>query len=128
MSSLTHPTQENDVGNVQGHTIGFVDSFTDCQLMVRSLNQAGFDQDKIRVFHGVPGIAEWEQTMEGSQWGESAENALKEGLGELRLGHCVVLVEVKDAKQASAVAAISTQHGGHGVYHFGFLIDTRLTP
>jgi hypothetical protein len=128
MSTITHVNETAGLPNVQGHTIGFVDSWSACQAITDRLNEGGIDSDRVVAFQGNEGIAAWDRLLEGSRWGESVDDVLKEGLSELRLGHCVLLVEVGDDKEAALVASISTQHGGHGIHHFGLLIDTRLTP
>jgi hypothetical protein len=65
--------------------------------------------------------------LKGSSWGESAAEVLKQGTLELQEGHSVVCVEVHTDEEAATVVAVSRIHGGYSIYHFGDLIDTRLT-
>jgi hypothetical protein len=113
--------------NLPGHTIGFVDSPTDCDALTQSLQQAGFPDTAITVLRGETGLELFNRLLEGSLWGEADEDVYKQGAIELTSGHSAVCVEVQDADEAARVASISTQHGGHGIYHFGTLTDTRLT-
>ena len=127
---MSNVAQQNDVQELpklQGHTVGFVDTHAECEAMVQALNKAGFSEAAITVFHGEDEVHLLESLMDGSSWGESAEEVLKQGTLELRSGHFVVCVEVQDADEAAAVAAVSTQCGVHGIYHFGTMVDTRLT-
>jgi hypothetical protein len=95
--------------------------------MTQALNKAGFADTSITVIHGEDEVSLLERLMNGSSWGESVEEVLKQGTLELRSNHYVVCIEVKDAEEADTVAAVSTQCGVHGIYHFGMLVDTRLT-
>ena len=127
---MSNVAQQNDVQELpklQGHTIGFVDTHAECEAMVQALNKAGFSEAAITVFHGEDEVHLLESLMDGSSWGESAEEVLKQGTLELRSGHFVVCVEVKNADEAATVAAVSTRCGVHGIYHFGIMVDTRLT-
>ena len=128
MSISPESVETQESPKAPGHTLGFVDTPTERETMTRALNQAGFPDEKITTFHGADGVHLLTQMMEGSLWGESAEEALKQGTEELRVGHSVVCVQVHGAEEAATVADISTQHGGHSIYHFGTLVDTRLTP
>ena len=127
---MTVDSQPNDV-QVQpalpGHVIGFADARVDCAAMKPALNQVGVADTAIAVLHGEDGVQRLEDLMGDSQWGESAEEVLKQGTIELRDGGNVVIVEVQNADEATAVAAIATQCGIRSIYHFGTLVDTRLT-
>lgn len=79
------------------------------------------------MFHGEEGLPLLESLLDTSLWGESAEAVLKQGRTELRDGHSVVCVRVVDADEAARVATVSLRHGGYSTYHFGVLVDTRLT-
>lgn len=127
MSDTPHPFEAQESPTARGHTIGFVETQSECAALILALNQAGYPGAQIMVFDGEAGVPLLESMLEGSLWGESAEEVLKQGTMELRDGHSVVCVEVQDAEEAATVAAVSTQHGGYSVYHFGSLVDTRLT-
>lgn len=127
MSTVAPPDDVQELPKLQGHTIGFVETHAECEAMIQALNKAGFSDATITVFHGAEEVPLLESLMDGSSWGESAEEVLKQGTLELRSGHFVVCIEVQNAEEADTVAAISTQCGVHGIYHFGVLVDTRLT-
>lgn len=95
--------------------------------MTRALNKAGFADAAITVFHGENEVHMLESLMDRSSRGESAEEVLKQGTLELHSDHYVVCLEVTDAEAADTVAAVSTQCGVRSIYHFGVLVDTRLT-
>ena len=127
MSLMTQPNEAQNLSDPRGHTVGFIDTSSACETMTQALKDAGFPDAKILVFYGEEGVHLLDRMMEGSLWGESAEEALRHGTAELRVGHAVVCVEVHGSEEAAIVAEISTQHGGHSIYHFGILVDTRLT-
>lgn len=127
MSNVAQPEDVQKLPDLQGHTIGFVDTHAECEAMTQALNKAGFADTAITVFHGEEGVPLLESLMKGSSWGESAAEVLKQGTLELRSDHYVVCIEVKNAEEAATVAAVSTQCGVHSIYHFGVLVDTRLT-
>lgn len=127
MSNVAQPDEVQELPKLQGHTIGFVDTHAECEAMTLALNKAGFADDAITVFHGEEDVPLLVSLMDGSSWGESAEEVLKQGTLELRSGHSVVCIEVQNAYEAATVAAISAQCGVHNIYHFGILVDTRLT-
>lgn len=127
MSVASQPSEAHEVPSVPGHTIGFVETKSACDALTQALNTAGFPDAKILVLHGASAIHLLESLLGGSLWGESAEEVLKQGTLQLGDGHVVVCVEVENANEAATVASVSTQHGGYSIYHFGLLIDTRLT-
>jgi hypothetical protein len=111
----------------EGHTIGFVNTAAECAAMTQALNQAGVSDGCIHVWQGKEGLESLQGMLDGSLWGESAEEVLKQGTDELNGGHFVACIEIQSAREAATVAEISTQYGCHGIYHFGKLVDTRLT-
>lgn len=127
MSNVAQPVDIQEMPKLQGHTIGFADTRVDCEAMTQALNKAGFSDAVITILHGAEEVPLLESLMDGSSWGESAEEVLKQGTLELRSGHSVVCIEVQNAHEAATVAAVSTQCGVHSIYHFGILVDTRLT-
>jgi hypothetical protein len=127
MSNVAPPDDVQELPQLQGHTIGFVDTQAECEAMTLALNQAGFSNAAITVLHGEVEVPLLESLMDGSSWGESAEEVLKQGTLELRSGHSVVCIEVQNAEEAATVAAVSTQCGVRSIYHFGIMVDTRLT-
>lgn len=128
MANVAQPDDVQELPKLQGHTIGFVDTEAECETMIRALNKAGFSDATIMVMRGEDDVDRLESLMDGSSWGESAEEVLKQGTLELCSGHSVVCIEVQTADEASTVAAISTQCGVRSIYHFGIMVDTRLTP
>lgn len=127
MSNVAQQDDVRELPKLQGHTLGFVDTQAECEAMTQALNKAGFPEAKIIILHGEAEMHLLESLMDGSSWGESAEEVLKQGTIELHNGHFVVCIEVQNADEAATVAAISTQCGVRSVYHFGILVDTRLT-
>lgn len=116
-----------EMPSVQGCTMGFVDSATDCDEAIRALNVAGIPDSMIMVLTGDDGILLLGRMMGSSLWGEAAEDFLKQGEAEMRLGHFTLIVESQDRDEAIVAANIVTKHGGHGFSHFGLLTDERLT-
>ena len=110
-----------------GHTLGVVDTPLACESVILALNEAGYPNSSIRVFYGTEGCEAFERRMEGWTWGESAEDCMKQCLAELWDGHCVLCIETNSRQEAARVAAIAGQFGVQNVYHFGLLVDTRLT-
>ena len=127
MSNVAQPDDVQELPQLQGHAIGFIDTQVECEVTSLALNQAGFADDVITVFHGDEDVPLLESLMSGSSWGESAEDVLKQGTLELHSDHYVVCIGVKNAEEADTVATVSTQCGVRSIYYFGNLIDTRLT-
>ena len=131
MSSLPLSSKDSSVAaavpGLPGHTLGFIDSPSACEAMVEDLQDAGIAHDSILTFHGPGGLGSFIKLMQNFQWGESAETMLKQSQDELRRGHVIVCVRVQSHEDATIVAEISNQHGGHDVTHFGMWVDARLT-
>lgn len=127
MSPVPLLNEDQQLQTPRGHTIGFIDSIAECDALTAALSEAGFSNTAISVWRDDEGVRLLERMLDGSLWGESAEEILKRGTQELRNGHAVVCIAVRDAEDAGKVAAISTEHGCHSVYHFGVFVDTRLT-
>ena len=126
-ASVFHSMDAPVTPELQGHTVAFVDTDAACDAVMQALNAAGFRDAKLQVLWGEDGLHLLERIADASAWGETAEEVLKRGEIELRIGHSLVFVEVQNAAEADTVAAISTQHGAHSIYHFGLFVDTRLT-
>ncbi len=118
---------DQEMPELQGHAIGFVDTQTDCDHVIESLNAAGIPNEVISVFRGDPGIRLLNRIIGGSSWGEAAEDLLKQAVIELGHGHFAVMIDSRDREQALAVANASAKHRGHGFSYFGELTDERLT-
>lgn len=127
MSTVPSLNEDRELESPRGHTIGFIDSVAQCDALTTALNQAGIPNSAISVWRDDEGLRLLERMLTGSLWGESAEEFLKQGTLELQSGNAVVCTAVRDAAEADVVAAISSQHGGRSVCHFGLFIDTRLT-
>lgn len=127
MTNVLHTNDAPVLPELQGHTVAFIDTDTSCDAMIQALNTAGFRDTTIQVLRGEDGLHLLELIAQASSWGESAEDILKQGTAELQAGHSMVFVEVKNAREGDALATLCTPHGAHGIYHFGLLVDTRLT-
>ena len=127
MTNVLHTNDAPVLPELQGHTIAFVDTDMACDAVIQALNRAGFPNSTIQVLRGEDGLHLLELIAQASSWGESAEDILKQGTAELHAGHSMVFVEVKNAREGDTVATLCTPHGAHGMYHFGTLVDTRLT-
>ncbi len=127
MSLLPLLDQNQEMPELQGHTIGFIDTRTDCDAAILELNSAGFSDSTMSVLNGDHGIRLLTRMMSGSLWGETAEDLLKQGVIELSHGHFALIIEARDRDQALAVAAAAAKHSGHGFSYFGELTDERLT-
>ena len=123
------PLQDHDqeMPEPQGHAIGFVDTQSACDSVIRDLNAAGFPNSTIAVMSGNDGIQLLTRMMDGSLWGETAEDLLKQGVIELSHGHLALTIDARDRDQALVVANVAAKHGGHGFSFFGGLTDERLT-
>ena len=118
---------EREIPELQGHSVGFIDTQTQCDSLIQQLNAAEITESAITVFSGEFGTERFEQTMQGHLWGEAAEDLLARGTLELSYGHLALMIESQDRSQAALVADISTKLGGHSFYYFGELTDERLT-
>ncbi|MEK6261662.1 MAG: hypothetical protein AABP62_23935 [Planctomycetota bacterium] len=127
MTPVSHLDDAPALPDLQGHTVGFVDTLEACEALTQALKTAGFPEASIKVLRGEEGLHLLERMVDASSWGESAEEVLKLATVELPSGHSLVFVDVQNAEEATTVAEVSTQHGAHGTYHFGLLVDTRLT-
>lgn len=116
-----------ELPKLQGHVLCIMNSQDVSEQMTVSLNAAGFKDAEILVFSGDEGMQLVKRLMEGSQWGEGAEEFLGECIVELEDGRTVVCVKVDNDAELNEVSTLATQFGGHGIYHFGLLVDTRLT-
>lgn len=110
-----------------GHAIAIFDAKSESTAVTDALASAGFPKSKILVFEGQDGIDLMTRMMDGFQWGESSEEFLKECLSELDRGNRIISVEVRNQSEAATVATTATNFGGRSVYHFGTVVDTRLT-
>lgn len=127
MSRNPEPDYGQELPKLQGHTIGVVDSPASCEPIVEALQATGIDSSRVLIFEGDDGIQLIDRMMVGSLWGESAEVFLKQARAELEDGHAIISVRVADANEASMIATVATQFTGRSFYHFGELVDTRLT-
>ena len=125
--SAQQANQPHEMPDVQGHTMGFVNTPAALEGLTDALTAAGFSRDRIMTFSGQAGLQSLQEMLGDSQWGEIVEKFLKQGTAELQLGHSIVCVEVGDEQEAARVAEISTRHGGHSFVHFGLVVDTQLT-
>jgi hypothetical protein len=127
MTSVVHPNDALALPTLRGHTVAFVDSNAACDAVMQALNAAGFPNGRLQVLWGEDGLHLLERITHASSWGETAEDVLQQGAIALENGHSLVFVEVQNAEEAATVVAVSSPHGAHSIYHFGSLIDTRLT-
>lgn len=127
MSRIPEPDYGQDLPELRGHTIGVVDSPAAIEPIVEALGATGVDSSRILVFEGDEGIQLIDRMMVGCQWGESAEVFLKQARAELQDGHAIISIQVTDANEASMIATVATQFTGRSFYHFGELVDVRLT-
>lgn len=127
MSRNPEPDYGQQLPKLQGHTIGVVDSPAACEPIVDAMEASGIDSSRILIFEGEEGIQLVDRMMSRSQWGESAEVFLKQARAELQEGHAIISVEVANTDEASVVAAVASQFTGRSFYHFGELVDVRLT-
>ena len=127
MSLLPTLDRDQEMPELQGHAIGFVDTQTDCDAVILELNAAGFSDSSIAVLNGDSGIRLLSRMMSGSLWGEAAEDLMKQGVIELTHGHFALTIKARDRDEGLAVANAAAKHGGHGFSYFGELTDERLT-
>ena len=111
----------------KGHVIGFVDTQSECDAIVRDLKSTGLAESSILLLSGADGEPLLQRMMSGSLWGETAEDLLAQGVIELSHGHIILVIESPDREHALTVANKSMLHGGRGFRFFGGLTDERLT-
>jgi hypothetical protein len=119
--------REQEMPELNGHSVGFVDTQIECDRIVQELNAAGIPDSAITVLRGDDGTQLFKRMMHGQLWGETGEDLLARGTNELSQGHLVLMIESQDRDRATLVADISTKLGGHGFYYFGEFTDERLT-
>jgi hypothetical protein len=119
--------QNSELPELKRHTIGIFDRPEACVQALRALNEAGFPDADTYVFYGAEGIQALQEVLNVNLWGESSEHLAKQCLSELEAGHAVMSVKTETDEEASTVAAVASQFGGRNIYHFGLLVDTRLT-
>ena len=127
MSSEHSPDAKPELGTLQGHMIGFVDSEVECRAVAQALNMAGVSDSQFLSSDGVEGLRLLNQMLGGSLWGETAEHVLKQGEIELSHGHFVLIVDSETREDAARLANIAMSVGGHGFNYFGLLADEQLT-
>lgn len=121
------PTPSNcDAKDIRGHVMGIVDPAVRTVLM-EDLSAIGMADDRILLLQGEEGLAQLRCMMDGSQWGESAEKFLDSATAELHAGMGVIAVQVTNVDEAVVVSSTAARHSVRNVYHFGHLVDTRLT-
>ena len=125
VASLNDVDQE--MPEPQGHTIGFIRSQEQCDAVVKDLLVAGIPGASITILSGDSGIRLFTRMMQGSLWGEAAENLLKDGVIALSHGDLVIMIEAENREQALLIAKAAEHHEGHGFVYFGELTDERLT-
>jgi len=92
-ASVFHSMDAPVTPELQGHTVAFVDTDAACDAVMQALNAAGFRDAKLQVLWGEDGLHLLERIADASAWGETAEEVLKRGEIELRIGHSLVFVE-----------------------------------
>lgn len=111
----------------QGHAIGFVNTQEECDSVTRTLNEAGYSDEKITVLEGKVGVALFRQMMDGTSWGETSDDLLKMGLFEIGHGRLAIIIDVASRDEALFVANLANEKGGCAFSYFGTLVDERLT-
>jgi hypothetical protein len=104
-----------------------IDSTDDCENAVESLRANGFDGEHFEVLRGEQGVERFGQFMEGKQWGASAEDVYHDGLSALHDGSSLLFVEAPTREDAANITQLLKPHNAREVFHFGDLVDTRLT-
>jgi hypothetical protein len=123
--TMRHTTDRLEAPHLRGRMFAIIDSPMSAESAANELYMHGFDD--VVLLHGESGLSELERIMEGKQWGESAENVYHDGISALHEGHSLLFIEVKDVDAAARIADLLKPYGAHEVYHFGDLVDTRLT-
>lgn len=111
----------------RGRTIGLIASGDHTQILYQRLVEHGFPPDQVTLLTGESAVPLWEQFIGSDQWGEQAEMLHDQGLGTLKEGGTVFIVETAKQHEAQHVADIASACGGHSVHYFGTLVDVQLT-
>ncbi|HET6423794.1 MAG TPA: hypothetical protein VFG20_08940 [Planctomycetaceae bacterium] len=111
----------------RGRTIGLIASGDHARILFERLVEHGFQADHITLLTSESSIPVWEDFIGSDQWGEQAEMLHDQGLGTLKEGGTIFVVDVPSPEQAQLVADVASACGGHSVHYFGNLVDIQLT-
>lgn len=125
---LNTSTADAPEQKLRRHVFCVVNSHPAGDEAAAALHQLGISETGIEVLFEEPGLERLQERMEGSLWGESAEDAYQDGISALHDGKSVLFVEAPTLDAARKIAAVLKPFGAREVFHFGDLVDTRLTP
>ena len=111
-----------------GKLIGFIDTKAGLEGFGKSMQANGYASSKLTSLYGEDGVRLLERLREDNFFfADSEDSILQLGIKQLRDGHYVVAVEVKDHEQAAQIAKLATPQGGHGFNYFGALVSEQLS-
>jgi hypothetical protein len=111
-----------------GKLIGFIDTKAGLEAFAKSMRASGYASSKLTSLYGDDGVRLLERLKEGTFFfADSEDSILPLGIKQLREGHYVVAVDVKDHDQAAQIAKLATPQGGHGFNYFGALVSEQLS-
>jgi hypothetical protein len=119
-----------------GYVVAVLDSRDQAEAAARALREAGRDGEQVRVFGGDEVLATDRQFREertlaqrvGEFFSSDEGEAQQQYLEAAQRGDTLVTVHAPDLTEAERVAAILTQHGAHGLRHYGEAVMTVLAP
>jgi hypothetical protein len=119
-----------------GYIVAVLDSPDHEEQAAQALREAGCDAGQVRVFTGDEVLAtdhriRQERTLAqraGRLLASDEAEAEQQYLEAAQRGQAFVTVHAPDPAEAQRVAAVLTQHGGHGVRHYGPAVMTVLSP
>jgi hypothetical protein len=130
MNNLNLKTQdEKFIINPTDYLFGIIDDPEAAETVLTALVSAGFNPDRVRVFHGEQGVRQidatgaehgrlarlirWRQnTTPARPHAERYEQAVRDG-------HCVIAVHASDQESRTQARQIMKQHGGHFINFYG---------
>ncbi|HZZ71586.1 MAG TPA: hypothetical protein VFE24_04990 [Pirellulales bacterium] len=115
------------VPSPSGRVVGFVNTQAECDAIIEALNAVGVPRKKITVLFGQEGLHILERSQGKFFMGDAESETVEFAIQELSNGHVSFAVDADDRDEASRIAAVITQNGGHTVSYFGPLVAERLT-
>ncbi len=113
--------------NPRGRVFFLIDSHAALEQSRNALHDSGVETDHMDVLEGPAGVDELKRLMSGSLWGESAEAVYQDGISAMQEGRLAVFIEVPGVEEAARIAELIIPHGAREIFHFGDLVDTRLS-
>ncbi len=111
-----------------GKVIGFVDTKANFEAFTQSLHRAGFPASKVTSIYGEDGLHLLDRLKHRSFFFSDGEDGIiQSSIDELKRGHFAVAVDIESRLEATRIAQIAKQQGGHGFSYFGAWVTEQLS-